>query len=234
MFITFEGIEGCGKTTQTNLLFQYLKSKNISSVLTREPGGGSDFALKIRETLKNTDGNLLLSELLAIYGARNEHIKKLIKPSLNEGKVVISDRYIDSSFAYYLYDKLIIKDKKIIKTDEYYKCYNHIIKLNEIIEIIEPDITFLFDIDIEESNKRIKARNLFHDKYDDLGNAQMSLISYIFNDIYEETEKRRNSETEINKQVAKIRKIFKINATQDIENVFEDIKAIINTLLCIK
>jgi dTMP kinase len=97
-FITFEGGDGCGKTTQSKKLHQYLISKGVDAIWTREIGG-TDIAEQIRdivvtkELLKNT-------ELLLILSARNEHIERVIKPAILDGKVVICDRFIDSTAAY--------------------------------------------------------------------------------------------------------------------------------------
>jgi dTMP kinase len=100
MFITFEGCEGVGKSTQLRLLKEYFEREGIPAVFTREPGG-TPIAERIREIL--LDKKLAVSprieaELFAV--ARMEHINNLIKPALEQGKVVISDRYIDSSLAY--------------------------------------------------------------------------------------------------------------------------------------
>jgi dTMP kinase len=88
MFISFEGIDGCGKTTQAEMLCDYFKSNGKKVILTKEPGGGGQFSLAIRKLLSTSD-TLILSELLAIYAARNEHIKKVIIPHLNNNFIVI-------------------------------------------------------------------------------------------------------------------------------------------------
>ena len=100
-FITFEGVEGAGKSTQSRMLVDYLNNIGIEAVWTREPGG-SDSAEEIRKLIisgavNKWDG---ITELLLMYAARRDHTEKKIKPLLKEGKVVVSDRYFDSSFAY--------------------------------------------------------------------------------------------------------------------------------------
>lgn len=99
-FITVEGCEGVGKSTQLRLLKDYFEREGIEAVFTREPGG-TPVAERIREILldkKLSVSPIIEAELFAV--ARTEHINNLIKPSLDEGKVVVCDRYIDSSLAY--------------------------------------------------------------------------------------------------------------------------------------
>src|SRR5574344_1807397 len=100
-FITFEGVEGAGKSTQSKLLVEYLNNNGVEAVWTREPGG-CEGAEEIRKLLINGSVNKWdgITELLLMYAARRDHTEKKIKPLLAEGKVVISDRYFDSSLAY--------------------------------------------------------------------------------------------------------------------------------------
>ena len=100
-FITFEGCEGCGKSTQLRLLSEYLDKKGIDYILTREPGG-SDIAEQIRRIIldgKNADMSDECEALL-YAAAREQHLKDRVIPALNSGKLVICDRYVDSSLAY--------------------------------------------------------------------------------------------------------------------------------------
>ena len=101
-FITFEGPEGSGKSTQVKMLSELLGSKGIEYILTREPGG-TDFAEKIRSILKDTSLNKVLSlktEALLFQSARAQHVFEKIRPELEKGKVVICDRFADSSTVY--------------------------------------------------------------------------------------------------------------------------------------
>ncbi len=100
MFITFEGIDGSGKTTQSELLADYFRQiyGEGNVILTREPGG-TDFAEKVRKELLVCDIDPV-SELLLLISMRYEHMKKLISTALQEGKIVICDRFIDSTIAY--------------------------------------------------------------------------------------------------------------------------------------
>ncbi|HEY8423284.1 MAG TPA: dTMP kinase [Clostridia bacterium] len=114
-FITFEGCDGCGKTTQKKLLIDYLKSKNIKVTDTREPGGTFE-AEKIRELILNPSLHKMfgVTELLLYTASRVEHVYGLILPSLKAGKYVICDRFVDSTFAYQGYARGLGLD--IIKT----------------------------------------------------------------------------------------------------------------------
>ena len=101
LFITFEGIEGCGKTTQIKLLSERLLKEGHPVLLTREPGG-SAIGAKIREILLHRDHNTLspLSELFLYAADRAQHCEEVIKPALKEGKIVLCDRFADATTAY--------------------------------------------------------------------------------------------------------------------------------------
>ena len=142
IFITLEGIDGCGKTTQAKALKSFLEEKGFEVLLTREPGGSS-IGPEIRNILLNKDMNPV-SEFLLFASDRKEHVKGLIKPALNEGKVVISDRFCDSSLAYQGYGRGVSQD---------FINYVH----NFILEGLLPDITLLFDVSPEVGLKRIRV-----------------------------------------------------------------------------
>lgn len=149
-FIAFEGVEGSGKSTQAKILHEFFLNKNIKSILTREPGGTNN-SEKIREILINEklDGR---TELLLNFAARIEHIEGLIKPSLAEEKIVITDRFFYSTYAYQGGGFMI--DKKLID-----------LVRKSFIEDFKPDITFLIDIDEKIAIERTKTRNL-NNKYE--------------------------------------------------------------------
>ncbi|MCC8417122.1 MAG: dTMP kinase [Rickettsia endosymbiont of Bryobia graminum] len=128
-FITFEGGEGCGKSTQSKLLYQYLVSKNIPVDLTREVGG-TYTAEKMREILVHQE-LLPMSELLQVMAARHEHVHKRIIPKLNSGIWVICDRFIDSTACYQGQD---------LGIDLVYDLHN------SLISSLIPDCTFWIDI----------------------------------------------------------------------------------------
>jgi len=149
-FIVFEGIDGCGKTTQINEIFKWLPTSNLISndssiVKTREPGG-SLLGAKLRELiLSNNKDNVPtnLTELLLYSADRAEHVTKIITPALKKGDWVLSDRFSGSTLAYQGYGRNI--DKEIIKQLEIIACQGQ-----------KPDITFFLDISIEESLARRK------------------------------------------------------------------------------
>ncbi len=158
LFITFEGGEGSGKTTQINFLSKYLISKSFKVLITREPGG-SEGAESIRKLLVTGTPNRwdVETEALLMYAARRDNFIRLIKPSLNEGKIVISDRFSDSTR---VYQGLVggIPENKI--NTLHFFC----------LEEIEPDLTFLLDIDYQDglsrANSRISNENRFESKGD--------------------------------------------------------------------
>lgn len=154
-FITFEGVEGSGKSTQSKLLRDSLAQKNILASLTREPGG-TKASEKIREILLSNEIDALesKSEVFLNFAARIEHVEKFIKPKLQNGEVVICDRFFDSTIAYQGYG--FEGDVAQIR------------KLNQIaIGDFKPDITFLIDIDVEKSFDRIKDRSS-NNRYEEL------------------------------------------------------------------
>ncbi len=158
LFITFEGGEGSGKTTQINFLSKYLKLKSFKVLVTREPGG-SDGAESIRKLLVTGNANRwdVETEALLMYAARRDNFIRLIKPSLNDGKIVISDRFSDSTR---VYQGLVggISEYKINTLHSF------------CLEEIEPDLTFLLDINYHEglarANARISNENRFESKGD--------------------------------------------------------------------
>jgi len=142
LFITFEGLEGCGKTTQAKMLFDFLNKQKIPSIYTKEPGG-TKIGDKIRKILldQKNDGMDYKTEMLLFLASRAENVRLIILPALEEGKIVISDRFYDSTTAYQGCGRGI--DLKIIKN------------LNSLVvgEAI-PDLTFILDIDPYEGLKR--------------------------------------------------------------------------------
>ncbi len=146
MFITFEGGEGAGKTTQINLLKNYLKAKGQDVVLTREPGGTPE-AERIRDLLVRRDGGnwTPTAEALLFFTARHMHVESLIKPALNDGKTVICDRFTDSTIAY--------------------QGYGHGFDLSILDQIqrlsigdFAPSKTFILDIDVKDGLMRAGKR----------------------------------------------------------------------------
>ena len=142
LFITFEGADGCGKTTQINLLKDYLENKGYSVLLTREPGG-KGLGEKIREILLNYDGIVAdRCESFLFLADRAQNIEVIIKPAIEKGQIVLCDRHTDSSVAYQGYGRgLDIEQIKILN--------------NLATGGMQPDLTLVFDIDVETSMKRV-------------------------------------------------------------------------------
>lgn len=156
MFITFEGIEGCGKSTQAKKLYEFFLQQKKEVILTREPGG-TMAGEKIREILIDEKIPKLeaKTEMLLNFAARLEHVEKLIKPALAQGKIIISDRFFDSTYAYqgnaFGLDDVVIDEVK--KTT---------------IGNFQPDITFLIDVPLELAFSRIEGRE-GNNRYEKLG-----------------------------------------------------------------
>jgi len=145
MFITFEGGEGCGKSTHARLLKEYLESSGRRVILTKEPGG-TVFGETMRKILLQGDFPLeAQSEIFLFAADRIEHIEKVIRPALSEGKIVISDRFIDSTIAYQLGGRGLPED--LVRYLNWISCRGLI-----------PDITFLLDVKVEEGLKRALGR----------------------------------------------------------------------------
>ena len=147
MFITFEGIEGSGKSLQIARAYSYLKQRGVACLLTREPGG-TDFGLALRKVLLGTDGcrREPWSELLLYLADRYQHLKEIIEPARKRGMVVLSDRYQDATRAYQ-------GAARGIPLEE-------IEKLTQLLGIVEPDKTILLDLDAGEGLRRARKRNL--------------------------------------------------------------------------
>ena len=142
LFITFEGGDGCGKTTQIKLLDEYLRNKGYKTLLTREPGS-KGLGEKVREILLNYDGDVSpVCESFLFLADRAQNVDCLIKPALEEGTIVICDRHTDSSVAYQGYGRGLDIDR--------------IKKLNSIATSgLKPDLTIVLDVDVETSQKRV-------------------------------------------------------------------------------
>ena len=156
-FIVFEGVEGCGKSYQSKKLFNNLKKIKIDTVLTREPGGTKSAELIRNLILKDyfKDSNLekfdKYTDTLLYLAARNEHVKIKILPSLKNKKVVICDRFVDSTIAYQVYGKKV----KSNFIENIHK---------EIIGKLKPNLVFILKVSSKSSRKRllkIKKKNRY-------------------------------------------------------------------------
>ena len=146
LFISFEGIEGSGKSYQSKILIRKIKKMKLPVVFTREPGGSSG-AEKIRNLILSGDINKfdLISDTLLYLASRNEHILNLIKPAIKKNKIIVCDRFIDSTYAYQTTKN---KDSKTI--------IDFIHKI--ILKNIKPDLTFILTVNIKKAFQRLGER----------------------------------------------------------------------------
>ena len=142
MFITFEGLDFCGKSTQIELLKNFLENENKETLVIREPGG-TEISEKIREILldKKNSGMTSETELLLFYASRAQLFKQVIEPNLKRGVFVLSDRFYDSSTAYQGYGRGLDID--------FIKALNKFALNNK-----KPDLTFFIDLPLEKLNER--------------------------------------------------------------------------------
>lgn len=142
IFITLEGVDGAGKSSHTDWLCQYFQSLGREVVLTREPGG-TEIGEQLREMLLHQDMSQA-TEVLLMFAARQESLEQIIKPALNMGKVVISDRFTDSTYAYQGGGRGFNKDK--------------ITALAQWVHAdVGLDLTLLFDVPVEVARSRLQA-----------------------------------------------------------------------------
>lgn len=199
LFITFEGADGCGKTTQMKLLAEYLQKMGQDVVLTREPGA-KGLGEKVRDILLNYDGVVSdRCESFLFLADRAQNIDIIVNPAVNDGKIVLCDRHIDSTVAYQGYGRGL--DIKRINM------------LNDIAtDKRKPDLTFVFDIDVETSMKRVGNEK---DRMESAGKDFHNRV--------------RNGYLILAK--AEPDRIKVINAVQSVKDVFEDVKEIITKYL---
>ncbi|NBO71015.1 dTMP kinase [bacterium] len=206
MFITFEGIDGSGKSTQIQFLKTLLEDKGHKVTVLREPGGNI-VSEKIRTLLLDSKEQIEpRSELLLFTAARAQLVSKVIRPALEGGDIVICDRYIDSSVAYQGYGRgLSIKDIEQINA----------FATNDLI----PDITFIFDLPVEDAAIRAGFRSTDSksapDRMEQSGEEFFKKTREGYLRIAESSE----------------RKIFIIKANDDVEDIREQVKNIIDSFI---
>ncbi len=198
LFITFEGADGCGKTTQLNRLADYLTPAK-AIIKTREPGA-KGLGEKLREILLNYDGEIApRCESFLFLADRAQHIEQIVKPAINEGKIVLCDRHTDSTVAYQGYGRGLD--------------LNEINYLNNLATGgLKPDLTIVFDVDIETSMTRVGTEK------DRMETAGIEFFNRV-----------RNGYLEIAKQEPERVKV--LNAAKSIDEVFSDLLNIIKPLI---
>jgi dTMP kinase len=213
MLITFEGIDSSGKSTQAKMLYDYLTSRGVDCVLTKEPGG-SESANKIRSLILENDDFLPITQLLLINAARSENINNVIIPALQKNKIVLCDRFIDSTIVY-----------QALKQNLGLEIVNKIHEL--VFNNLMPDATFYLAVSKSVVLKRMEAKksSLFsfdeHNWMDDgVANKIEQMISF-FNTVYKIDNEKTDDKLK-NKSEGK-KRIIKIDANQSPDQVFQSI-----------
>jgi len=200
-FIVFEGVEGCGKSYQSKKLLKNLKKKNIDTILTREPGGTRS-AESIRTLILKDYFNKgkeekfdKYTDTLLYLASRNEHIKNKIKPALKKKKIVICDRFTDSTLAYQVYGK---------KVNKYF--IENIHKF--ILRGIKPNLTFILKVSSQSSRDRLKKRRT-KNRYDNFSQSFYNRAQKSFLKIAKNNKKYIILDSSVNDSTLE-NKIFKI------------------------
>jgi dTMP kinase len=201
LFITLEGGEGVGKTTNLMFIKQFLEEKGIAVVVTREPGG-TVLAEKLRGLLLENQTELISekTELLLMFAARAQHLKNVIEPALERGDWVLCDRFTDASYAYQGGGRNI--DVNVIAWLEQF-----------VQDKLRPDLTLLFDAPIELGMQRAKKRGA-------LDRFESEKLDF-FNKVREAYLQRARQYSE---------RIKIVDATQSLENVQSDIQKLLEKL----
>ena len=215
IFVTLEGTEGCGKTTQAKLLADLLSSMGFNVICTKDPGGTA-IGEKIREILLDTANFKMapITELFLFLASRHQLIKEKIKDKLDAGYIVISSRYTDATLAYQGYgrglDLNILNELNNCATDNIY-----------------PDLTILLDIEPEKSVERVKMRSAYSNKNDlavsgdDIDRIEQELIGFHtrVRDGYLDLWKRNSDRIKL------------VHADDTIENVQAEVKELVIDVL---
>ncbi|WP_027179543.1 dTMP kinase [Maridesulfovibrio bastinii] len=209
MFITFEGIEGTGKSTQITLLKKYLEEKGYEVLVTLEPGG-SRIGKELRKILLNMESTDLTgeSELFLYLADRAQHVSQMIKPAIDDGKIVISDRFADSTIVYQGYGRGL--EPKLLR------------ELNDVaVAGCWPDLTLLLDIEAAEGLRRATTRNIRDNKMMEEGRFEAESLEF----------HSRVREGYLTWAALNHERIKEVDASRDIEGVFEQIREIVEASL---
>lgn len=205
MFITFEGIEGTGKSTQITRVREYFESLGREVFLTMEPGG-SRIGRELRKMLLHVDNREItpITELLLYLADRAQHVGQVIRPELAAGKVVLCDRFADSTIVYQGYGRGL--DTAMLR------------ELNEVaVDGLWPDLTIVLDIDPEIGLKRATLRNIEEGKAKEEGRFEAEHISF-----HNKIREGYLTWAAFNRDRMKV-----VNASSTPDAVFEQIKAVI-------
>ena len=206
LFVTFEGIEGSGKSYQSRKLYKNLKKRRIPVLLTREPGGTSG-AEKIREVIlkdyfhpDSKEKFNKYTDTLLYLAARNEHVENKIRPSILKKKIVICDRFIDSTMAYQVYGKSV--NKNFVDNIHRY-----------ILRGIKPDLTFVLKVNLSRAIARLKKRKK-KNRYDKFSRNFYAKVQDAFVKIAKKNKKRYcildNSKDSKKTETAILKKLIKV------------------------
>jgi len=201
-FITFEGIDGSGKSTQIQKLAEFLEARDFDIVITREPGGSTG-GEEIRNLLLqgNVDRWSAETEILLFTAARRDHLERIILPALEKGKIVICDRFTDSTRMYQGMRGVNLR--------------NLVDTLNEKVIKFDPDLTIVIDINPEISLARAKSRKIVEERFEDFGfDLQM---------------KMRKGFLELAKEFGN--RIEVVNGQQSIDELAQDIRSLVKAKL---
>lgn len=202
-FISIEGTEGAGKTTQIRFIADYLRQQGITVLLTREPGG-TELGEEIRELLlaPREAGMHEDTELLLMFAARAEHVARIIKPALARGEWVISDRFVDATFAYQGGGRGI-SQQRIQKIADW------------TLQGMAPDLTLLFDIPVQAGLERIQQRPGKNDRFEQEKTAFFERIREVY----------------LQRTAQEPQRLRRIDASQTVDAIRGDITEILNTFL---
>ena len=202
LFITLEGSDGCGKSTQIARLREYLTRSGYETVLTREPGG-CPISERIREVILSLDslGMSAECEALLYAASRVEHVREVIEPALNCGKIVICDRFLDSSVAYQAFGREL--GEAFIR------------QINEpAIRSVRPDVTILLEVDREDAKKRMA------------NGAPLDRLEIEREDFFQRVQRGYDAV-----KAAEPDRVAAIDAGRSIEEVFQDVRAVVDGAL---
>ena len=203
-FITFEGCDGCGKSTQLKLLSDYLTENNVPHIFTREPGGGK-ISEAIREILLSGKNENMTDECEALLfaAARVQHLSDRVEPALQEGKLVICDRYVDSSLAYQAYARGL--GREFVEKINAYALTHYRPDVTVFIDLT-PEAAFARKRGADENDRMEKAGIQFHKR------------------VYEGYKKVASEETD---------RVVCVNGAQTPEEIFADVLKILQERNCL-